>query len=457
MTHALHSAIASHTWLHFYQMQNLVDRAPIVIERGEGAKVYDHTGKEYIDALAGLFCVNAGYGRKEIADAMYAQAMKIHYVSSFSYPNEPAVRVADKLADLAPIAGDGEARIFFVSGGSEAVESALKISKQYQRARGFRGRYKTISRRLAYHGTTMGALSVTGLQSVRAPFEPLVPGARHAPMNLHYRCPYCSHESSCNLSCAREIEDLVEQEGAETIAAIITEPVQNSGGCIVPAADYYQRIRDLCDRTGIVMIMDEVICGFGRVGYWFGTEHWNVKADIITCAKGLTSGYSPLGAAIVKQEIADTFLGEEKHKFMHGITFGGHPVSAAAALANLAILERENLPQRAKESGEYLMGQLKEALESSRIVGDIRGLGLFIGIELVKDKGTRESLHGEADMAWLSDELLARGVICRADDRLDPVIQLSPPLIISKEEIDRVVSVLDEMIEGLEQRVMAKQ
>ncbi len=449
----LHQTVADHTWLHFYQMQNLIDRPSLVITRGEGSTVYDQHGKPYIDALAGLFCVNAGYGRKEIADAMYAQALKIHYVSSFSYPNEPAVQVAEQLAERAPIVGKRDARVFFVSGGSEAVESALKISKQYQRARGFAGRYKTISRRLAYHGTTMGALSVTGLESVRAPFEPLVPGARHAPMALAYRCPYCAREAQCNLACVGEIEALVEQEGPETVAAIILEPVQNSGGCIVPAPDYYRRVRELCDRTGIVMIMDEVICGFGRVGHWFGTEHWGVQADIITCAKGLTSGYSPLGAAIVRKEIADAFLGEEKQKFMHGITFGGHPVSAAAALANLAIIEREQLPQRAQDSGAYLIGALREALDHHRIVGDIRGLGLFIGIELVKDKGTRESLHGEANMAWLSDRLLDNGIICRADDRLDPVIQLSPPLVITKDEIDRVVGVLDDVIGQVETRV----
>ncbi|MBI1801050.1 MAG: aspartate aminotransferase family protein [Chloroflexi bacterium] len=449
----MQAAIAEHSWLHFTQMQRLIERPPIVITRGEGSKVYDAEGREYIDALAGLFCVNAGYGRREIADAMHAQALKINYVSSFSYPNEPAVQVAARLAQLAPV-GAGDARVFFVSGGSEAVESALKVAKQYQRAMGYRGRYKTISRRLAYHGTTMGALSVTGLASVRAPFEPLVPGARHVPMPHHYRCAYCAHEAACNLSCVREIEELVEQEGAETIAAIILEPVQNSGGCIVPPPDYYRRVRELCDRTGIVMIMDEVICGFGRVGYWFGSEHWGARPDIITCAKGLTSAYAPLGAAIVRKEIADAFLGEEQKKFMHGITFGGHPVSAAAALANIAILERESLPQRAQVSGEYLMGQLKEAFESRRIVGDVRGLGLFIGIELVKDRETRESLHGEAQMGWLSDQLLARGVICRADDRLDPVIQLSPPLVITKEEMDRVVAVLDEVIGELEKQVL---
>ena len=449
----LHAAIADHSWLHFYQMQNLIDRPPLVITRGEGATVYDQHGKPYIDALAGLFCVNAGYGREEIARAMYEQATRIHYVSSFSYPNEPAVRVAEKLARLAPVRGEGDARVFFVSGGSEAVESALKIAKQYQRARGFAGRYKTVSRRLAYHGTTMGALSVTGLHSVRAPFEPLVPGARHAPMTLHYRCPYCQSAPDCTLQCERELEALVEQEGAETVAAIILEPVQNSGGCIVPHEDYYRRIRELCDRTGIVLIMDEVICGFGRVGEWFGTEHFGIQADIITCAKGLTSAYAPLGAAIVSKEIADTFLGHEQNKLMHGITFGGHPVSAAAAMANLAILEREQLCYRSQLSGEYLMGRLKEALDSRSVVGDIRGLGLFIGVELVKDKRTRESLHAEADIGWLSDQLLQRGLICRADDRLDPVIQLSPPLVISKEEMDRVVDVLAEVIAALENRI----
>ncbi len=452
---ALNQAVKVYSWLHFYQMQNLIDeRAPVVITRGEGCRVWDANGKEYLDALAGLFCVNVGYGRQEIIDAVTAQLQKISYVSPFAFPNEPAIRLAQKLAEISPV-GAG-ARSFFVSGGSEAVESALKTAKQYQRLRGFGGRYKTISRRIAYHGTTMGALSVGGLTPIRNAFEPLVPGARHVPMPHRYRCDYCADHPQCIMQCVREVENAIEFEGAETIAALIMEPVQNAGGCIVPPDTYFPAIRELCSRHGIVMIMDEVICGFGRTGKMFGSEHWSIQPDIITCAKGLTSAYQALGAAIVSKEIADSFIGDEGKKLLHGITFGGHPVAAAAALANIEIIERENLVERAAETGKYFQAQLHHALDAHPSVGDIRGLGLFIGIELVTDKRTRAQMPGGALMGWLSQQLLERGLICRCDDRLDPVIQLSPPLIISKEEINRCVVIIEEVIGGLEKELGMK-
>lgn len=448
----LNENIKRHTWLHFTQMKNVIDDPkPMVIARGEGSKVWDTQGKEYIDGLAGLFCVNVGYGRQEIIDAITQQLQKIAYVSPFSFPNEPAVELAAKLAELSPIGKT--ARVFFVTGGSEAVESALKISKQYQRARGFQGRYKTISRRIAYHGTTMGALSVGGLTGIRKMFEPLVPGARHVPLPHRYRCDYCATLPECTQQCTREVANLMEFEDPATIAAVIMEPVQNSGGCIVPPPTYYPEIRRLTRENGIVMIMDEVICGFGRTGKMFGAEHWGVQPDMMTLAKGMTSAYYPLGATIVSKEIADAFIGDEGKKLLHGITFGGHPVAAAAALANIAIIERENLVEQAAQKGEYLRAELHKALDRHPSVGDIRGAGLFIGIELVKDKATREEMEGGATMGWLSDQLLQRGLICRCDDRLDPVIQLSPPLVIKKEEIDQVVGVIEEVIGALEEEL----
>jgi adenosylmethionine-8-amino-7-oxononanoate aminotransferase len=252
-----------------------------------------------------------------------------------------------------------------------------------------------------------------------------------------------------------EIERLIAFEGPQTIAALIMEPVQNSGGAIVPPPDYYPRVRELCDRHGILMIMDEVICGFGRVGHWFGTQAFGVEADIITCAKGLTSAYYPLGAAIVRREVADVFLGEEGAKFLHGITFGGIPVAAAAAHANLDIMERERLPDRSAEMGEYFLKKLRDTLEPHPTVGEVRGMGLFLAVELVKDKATREMAPTGPLLGWLIDQIRERGVICRADDRLDPALQLSPPLTISREEIDRVVAVLDEVLTLLDERLAA--
>jgi adenosylmethionine-8-amino-7-oxononanoate aminotransferase len=452
MSTTTQAAIAEHTWLHFYQMGQLQDYAQqTVIVGGENARVWDQDGREYIDALAGLFCVNVGYGRREIADAVCQQIQQIAYVSPFSFPNLPAVELAATLAALAPL---GEKpRAFFTSGGSEAVESALKIAKQYQRKLGFAGRTKTISRRYAYHGTTMGALSVNGLPSIRAQFEPLVPGARHVPLPHPYRCNACQRASGCTRSCTDEIEALIEFEGPDTIAAIIMEPVQNSGGAIVPPPDYYRTIREICDRHGILMIMDEVITAFGRIGAWFGSEIFAVEPDIITIAKGMTSGYMPMGAALVRKDVADVFIGDEHDKLMHGLTYGGHPVAAAAANANIAIIEREGLNQRGREMGNYLIEQLHLALDRHPNVGEIRGMGLFVAIELVRDRQTKASLEEDDLMGWLSDQLKRRGVICRADDRLDPVIQFAPPLTIPRSDIDEIVGVVAEVLDLMGQRV----
>ena len=459
-------AIRDNVWLHFTQMAPYRDPAyrPLVLVRGEGSTVWDAEGNAYLDLLAGIYSVNAGYGRRRIAEAMMAQLEALPFVNPFGYTSVPAAVLADRLGELAPLGG--EARVFFTSGGSESVESALKLAKQYQTLRGFPHRWKTISRRVAYHGTTLGALSVNGLTSARAPFGPLVPGARHAPMSHRYRCPYCREAPDCTLICYDEIERLVEFEGPDQVAAIITEPVQNAGGCIPPGSmEYFRRIRELCDRTGILMIMDEVICGFGRLGELFGSTYFGVEPDLITVAKAITSSYAPLGAVLARRSIADAFLDDgageavspldrvRKSGFQHGLTFGGHPVACAAALANLDIMLEEDLPGRAKTMGDYLRSELAAALGDHPNVGDIRGAGLFLGVELVANRATKASPVDPTLLPWLSDRLRERGLILRNDDRNDPTTQLCPPLVITREECDRVVAVLVEAFDGVGRRL----
>jgi adenosylmethionine-8-amino-7-oxononanoate aminotransferase len=446
-------AIRDNVWLHFTNMKELQDEAnrPFVLVKGEGSTVWDSDGHAYLDLLAGIYSVNAGYGRRRIMDAMMAQLEQLVFVNPFGTTSVPTAVLADRLAELAPLGGN--ARIFFTSGGSESVESALKLAKQLQAERGFPNRYKTISRRTAWHGTTMGALSVNGLSEARNVFGPLVPGARHAPMSHRYRCPYCQHDSACNLGCYDEIERLVEFEGPETVAAIIMEPVQNAGGCIPPGStDYFPRIRKLCDQTGILMIMDEVICGFGRLGELFASTYYGVVPDLITAAKGITSSYAPLGAVMVRKAIADEF--NDGPGFLHGLTFGGHPVCTAAALANLDIMLDEDLPGQAKATGAYLRGQLESRLGNHPNVGDIRGAGLFLGIEVVADKATKESPPYGADVLnWMTSEMRAQGFIVRNDSRGDPTTQICPPLVITHEECDRTVDMLEQTFDGLGRRI----
>ena len=450
---ALQRALADNVWLHFFQMGHMSSTGarPTILVRGEGSRVWDQDGKPYIDALAGLFCVNAGYGRREIVEAIAAQLTELPYAAPFSFPSLPQIQLARQLAALSPMGP--RTRTFFVSGGSEAVETALKLAKAYQRRRGFPERYKTISRRVAYHGTTMGALSVNGLTGVRNRFGPLVPGARHAPLPHPAHCHACSAAGACTLACADEIERIVAFEGPETVAAVILEPIQNSGGAIVPPSGYLERVRAICDHYGIVLIADEVICGFGRVGAWFGSTALGVTPDLMTCAKGITSGYAPLGAVMARPEIGDAFLGGEGEKFMHGITFGGHPASCAAALANIAILEREGLCARSADLGAAMLRELHAAVGSHPNVGEIRGIGLFLALDLVHDRQSMRPLDEPNLMDWLSDQFRRRGLICRADDRLDPVIQLAPPLNIPQEDADAVVAIVAAVIHALGRRL----
>jgi adenosylmethionine-8-amino-7-oxononanoate aminotransferase len=436
-TSELQELAKRHLWLHFTRMGAYADHEVPVITRGEGCYVYDEHGNRYLDGLSALFCVNVGHGRPELAEAAEKQMRELAYYTNWSYAHPRAIELAARIASLAP--GDLN-RVFFTSGGSEAVESAWKLARNYHRVRGEGARTKIIARELAYHGVTLGALAATGLTGLRAQFEPLTPGGCHVPNTNSYRWP----ADRDPLWAADAIEERILFEGPETVAAVILEPVQNAGGCIVPQDGYFQRVREICDRHGVLLISDEVICSWGRLGTYFGSERFGYEPDIITTAKGIAASYVPMGAMIVSDRIAEPFMHDEA-MFAHGFTFGGHPVACAVAMANLDIFEREDLcgHVRAKE-GEFR--QVLEGLRDLPIVGDVRGTGYFHAIELVKDRDTKETFNDEESerllRGFLSGELYRRGLICRADDRGDPVIQLSPPLIAGEEQFQEIESVL---------------
>jgi len=419
-----------HLWMHFAQIP--VD-GPVVMERGDGCYIWDSEGNRYLDALAGLFVSAVGHGRTELAQAASKQAEQLAYFPVWGKANRPAANLAAKLAELAP--GDLD-RVFFTSGGSEAVESAWKIARQYHLAKGEPDRMKIIARKTAYHGTTFGALSITSIDTIRGPYEPLL---NH--MVTHVSTTNHPHgEGACTLQCADEIEDAIIAEGVHTVAAVFLEPVQNSGGCFVPPDGYWQRVREICDRHGVLLVSDEVICAFGRLGTWFGGHKYGYVPDMITFAKGVTSGYSPLGGVITHPRIAEAFSDNDE-VFMHGITFGGHPVSCAVALANIELMETERLIEHVA-ANESLFRQELETLLDLPIVSEVRGTGYFYSIELARDPDA--GLAFDADeaaqiVALLNPILMANGLIARADGRGAPIIQFSPPLIAGPTEFSEIV------------------
>ncbi len=440
-----------HLWMHFSRQSVMEDGhgVPIIV-KGEGHHIFDSKGRKYIDGLSGLFVVNAGHGRKRLAEVAAKQAEELAFFPIWSYAHPNAIELADRLASYAP--GDLN-RVFFSTGGGEAVETAFKLAKYYWKLQGRPTKHKVISRSIAYHGTPQGALAITGIPAMKEMFEPLTPGGFRVPNTNYYRAEEMGFVPSANATdpewefgqwAANRIEEMILFEGPETMAAVFLEPVQNSGGCFPPPRGYFQRVREICDQYDVLLVSDEVICAFGRIGNMFACETYGYEPDMVTCAKGMTSGYSPIGATIVSEKVYEPF----KHgttSFYHGYTFGGHPVSSAVALANLDIFEEEGLNEHVRENSPRFR-QTLERLTDLPIVGNVRGDGYFFGIELVKDKATKATFdEAESERllrGFLSKALFEAGLYCRADDRGDPVIQLAPPLTIGQPEFDEIEGIL---------------
>jgi adenosylmethionine-8-amino-7-oxononanoate aminotransferase len=477
---ALQQAARDHLWLHFTRMGGYRDAEVPVIVRGDGCYLEDANGKRYLDALAGLFSVNIGYGYgEEIGQAALEQMRELPFYTNWSYAHPRAIELAETVAELAP--GDLN-RCFFVSGGSEAVESAWKLARQYYLARGEKElraivtpgaragaqeaetmhdamvvgrtrpaprRYKAIARRIAYHGTTFGALSINGIPAIRAPFEPLVPEVRHVANTNRYHRPPEETEEEFTHYLLDDLEQTILAMGPDTVCLVHMEPVQNAGGAFTPPAGYWKGVREICDRYDILLSADEVITAFGRLGYWFGSERYDIRPDIVCCAKGLSSSYAAIGAVIATDRVMEPFL-EDTSMYSHGITFGGHPVMCAIALKNIEIMKRDRIVEHVSENEEPFRETLAQLLDLP-IVGDLRGCGYFYALELVKDKETRTTFTDE-ECEWLlrgflSRELFERGLICRADDRGDPVIQISPPLVADRAEFEELVGILGAVLE----------
>ena len=443
----LQQTALDHLWLHFTQMGDYASPDDLqVIVSGDGCHLVDVNGKRYLDALAGLFCVNIGYGYgEEMGEAAAAQMRELPFAINWTFAHPRSIELAAELAALAP--GDLE-RCFFVSGGSEAVEAAWKLARQYHNARGER-RWKAIGRRVAYHGTTMGALSINGCTDLKTPFEPLVPDVLHVSNTNRYHRPPEETEEEFTSFLLDELDATIIHAGPSTVAMVIMEPIQNSGGSFMPPAGYFQGVRELCDQYGILLCADEVITGFGRVGHWFASERFDIQPDLITSAKGLSSAYAAIGALIASERVMEPF-GNAGEMYTHGMTFGGHPVQAAVALKNIEIMKRDRIVEHVRETEADFRAALEQLLELP-IVGDLRGCGFFYAIELVKDKETRESFSDEECNELLrgiiSPRLFERGLICRADDRGDPVVQISPPLVAGQEEFDFIASTLGGVLE----------
>jgi adenosylmethionine-8-amino-7-oxononanoate aminotransferase len=442
-------AAADHLWLHFSRHSGLTQgEEPPLIVRGEGHHIIDARGRRYIDGLSGLFVVQVGHGRRELAEQAAEQASTLAFFPLWSYAHPQAIDLAERLAHHAP--GDVN-HVFFTTGGGEAVESAWKLAKQYWKLVGRPYKTKVISRNIAYHGTPQGALSITGIPEMKAAYEPLVPGAFRVPNTNIYRAPSAElrgDPKAFGLWAADRIAEMIEFEGPETVAAVFLEPVQNSGGCFPAPPGYFERVREICDAYDVLLVSDEVICAFGRIGSVFASTDFGYVPDIITCAKGMTSGYSPIGAMLASDRLFEPFT-HGTTMFAHGYTFGGHPVSAAVAMRNLDLFEEEGLSDHVKANAPAFRRTLEKLLDLP-IVGDVRGEGYFYGIELVKDRDTRETFDEDESerllRGFLSKALFEGGLYCRADDRGDPVVQLAPPLTVGQAQFDEIEQILRDVL-----------
>jgi adenosylmethionine-8-amino-7-oxononanoate aminotransferase len=441
----LQTLAKQHLMLHFSDMTLEPEDIPVLV-RGDGCHIYDDLGNRYIDGLSGLYCTNLGHSHgEEIGAAAAAQMATLPFTTNWTTAHPPSIELAAKLAELAP---PGFERTFFTSGGSEAVESAYKMARQWHQANGEPDRKKVIARRDAYHGTSLGALSFTGIPVCRTPFEPPAIPTSHVSSTNAYRHPAGGDEAGFTKALLEEIEDVIEFEQPETIAMMIMEPVQNAGGSIVPPAGYWDGLREICDRHGILLVSDEVICAFGRIGEWFGAQRLDSQPDMITCAKGLTGAHFSMGALLMSDKVADPFL-SGRADYLHGITFGGHPAGSAIALKAIEIMERENVIANVRANEPRAL-ELLEGLKDIPIVGDVRGAGYFMGIELVKDQATKGRFaKADADRlcAELTPAMFARGLISRADNRGAPAIQIAPPCIAGPEEFQEIGAVLRPVLE----------
>ena len=417
------------------------DGLPVFV-RAEGVYFWDSLGKRYIDGLSTLWNVHVGHGRKEIARAVADQMERLAYAPTLIGPtSEPTVRLASRLAEMAP---EGLTRVVFTSGGSETNESMIRLVRSYWKAKGQPGRTRFVTLNQGYHGSSSGAAMLTGIPLFNHQMEPGLPGVHHMARPHCYRCELGKIWPDCKLACADELERLVEREGADAIAAFVAEPVQGVGGVIVPPEGWLARIREICDRHGILMVCDEVITGFGRTGSLFACAGEGVTPDVLVTAKGITSGYLPMGAMLFREEIFQTLLAKADDAFYHGYTYTGHPVVCAAALANLDIIEEERLVERAAEVGAYMQERLA-ALSDLPMVGQVRGRGLIAAVELVKDKQTRESFAVEQQVPrQVYDECLANGLLLRVCGT--HALAVCPPLVVTKEQIDEIVAILREAI-----------
>lgn len=438
----------TYVWHPMVQHRTLERKAPLVVARAEGSTVTDAGGQSYLDGMAGLYCVNIGYGRKELAEVAAAQMRELPY-----YPhtqvNAPAAEFAERLAGLMP---EGKYRAYFSNSGTEANEVAFKFARQFHKNQGRATRYKIVGRYFGYHGTSLAALAAGGMHERRQKFEPLPQGFLHVAPPYCYRCPFGLSYPSCGLACAKQLDFTLQAEGPETVAAVIVEPIMSGIGVVVPPEEYLKEVAAICRRHGVLLLVDEVINGFGRTGKMFAHQHYGVVPDLVQVAKGVSSAYLPLAATLVAESVFEAFLGEPEER-RHAVqinTYGGHPVSCAVGNANLAILVRERLAERAAETGAYLLERLRELLDHPH-VGDVRGKGLLIGIELVADKESRAPVPQRITNA-VAEHCLGLGLIVGKStgtaSHLGNCIILSPPLVLTRAEAGQIASTVKRAIEA---------
>ena len=439
--------VRDHLVLNFTDMSIYRDAEIPVFVRGEGCEIIDIHGKRYIDGLSGLYCSNLGhsYG-PEVGEAAKRQMSELGFTPTWTVAHPRAAEFAERIAEKAPA---GMNRVFFTTGGGEGNEAIWKFARQWHAANGQPQRKKAIARNLAYHGTSLAALSFTGLPYAKDPFEPMPIPVSHVSETNPYRHPAADQgDEAWAKVLLTEVEDAIQAAGPDEVALFIAEPVQNSGGCFVPPAGYWSGLRELCDRYGILLVADEVITGFGRVGDWFASNRLGIQPDLINFAKGATSALTPLGGVVVSDKVAEPFINGDA-SFTHGVTFSGHPVSCAIGLAVLDIYERDKVFENVMENEPYIQERL-DALRSIPLVGDVRGMGHFWAMEMVKDRDSKLTFEGE-EADWLLRRVLSQrmfdaGLLCRLDDRGDPVVQLSPPLVADRAVLDRMFAILEDVL-----------